>query len=90
MLRKRSCAALMEKARSRQELISRRCSFRTLFTAASCLGLFLATTLLPLHGRGLAEIRRASIPSPPLHQYRSLHASTRAPETRLSSARRKD
>jgi hypothetical protein len=65
MLQKRSCAALMAKARSRRELISRRCSFRTLLTTASRLSLFLATTRRPLHGRGLAEIRRGSIPASP-------------------------
>ena len=64
MLRKRSCVALMAKARSRRELISRRCSFRTLLTTDSCLGLFLATTRRPLHGRGLAEIRLGSISAP--------------------------
>lgn len=64
MLRKRSCAALMVKVRSRRELISRRCSFRTLLTTASCLGLFLATTRRPLHGRGLADMRLGSICRP--------------------------
>ncbi|GJN14739.1 hypothetical protein PR202_gb01595 [Eleusine coracana subsp. coracana] len=66
MLRKRSCAALMAKARSRHELIYRRCSFRTLLTTDSFLGLFLATTRRPLPGRGLAEIRLGSISAFPL------------------------
>jgi hypothetical protein len=55
----------MAKERSRRELISLRWSFLTLLTGASCLGRFLATTRRPLHGRGLAEIRLASIPARP-------------------------
>jgi hypothetical protein len=65
MLRKRSCAEFMAKERSRRELISLRWSFLTLLTGASCLGRFLATTRRPLHGRGLAEIRLASISARP-------------------------
>jgi hypothetical protein len=65
MLRKRSCAEFMAKERSRLELISLRWSFLTLLTGASCLGRFLATTRRPLHGRGLAEIRLASISARP-------------------------
>lgn len=65
----------MVKVRSRRELISRRCSFRTLLTTASCLGLFLATTRRTLHGRGLAEILLGSISDP----RRASHSNHAAP-----------
>jgi len=88
MLRKRSCAALKAKERSRRELISRRCSFRTLLTTASCLGLFLAaTTRRPLHGRGLAEIRLGSI-SHPRRASHSNHAALSAEEVGLGGTSR--
>lgn len=60
ILRNLSWASLIVKARSLLELISRRWSFLTLLTKPSTppiRGRFLAaTTLRPLHGRGLADI----------------------------------
>lgn len=66
MLRNLSCASVMEKARSRLELISRRWSFLTLLTNPSTRrGLFFATTRRPQHGRGLTVIR---LPPPSISQ----------------------
>lgn len=53
----------MAKAQLRWELISQNCSFRTLLTTASCLGLFLTTTRHPLHGHGFAKMSLSSIPT---------------------------
>lgn len=68
MLRNLSWALLMLKARSLLERISRLCNFFTLFTNTSPRGLFLATTLRPEHGLGLADILLPSINIP--HHYR--------------------
>lgn len=66
MLRNRSWALLMLKARSRLEQISRLWSFFTLFTNPSKppRGRFFATTRRPEHGLGLAVILLPSISNP--------------------------
>jgi hypothetical protein len=66
MLRNRSRVLLTAKLRAGNAATSRRCSFRALLEDTSAgLGRFLAVTLRPQDGRGLASISRHPRPSRP-------------------------